>query len=96
MDCRFSSEQDEKLVYAVRATRGHRFCGVLTTQGGRGLLILGNLLFKSHDNGFRCCEAEKGHGFRFQEIESMHDERGGGGGGGGGCPWTAHGLMWDC
>ena len=39
-DRRFSSEQEEKLVYAVRATRGHRFCGVLTTPGGRGSLQL--------------------------------------------------------
>ena len=41
---RFSSEQEEKLIYAARATCGHRFCRVLTTPGGRGLLLL-NLFF---------------------------------------------------
>ena len=39
-DHRFSSEQEKKLIYAARATRGHRFCGVLTTRGGNGLLLL--------------------------------------------------------
>ena len=39
-DCRFSSEKEEKLIYAVRATRGHQFCGVSITPGGRGLLLL--------------------------------------------------------
>ena len=46
------------------------------TLEGVGFLLLGYLLFKSHDNGFRCCEARKGHGFRFQEMEPMHDEGG--------------------
>ena len=55
---------------------------------GRGFLLLGYFLFKSHENDFGCCEAGKGHRFRFQEMELMHDE--------GGCPWTAHRLMWDC
>ena len=41
-----SSEQETKLLYAVRATRGHQFCGVSTTLGGRGLLLLGYFLFK--------------------------------------------------
>ena len=58
------------------------------TLEGRGFLLLGYFLFKSHENGFGCYEAGKGHGFRFQEMELMHDE--------GGCPWTAHRLMWDC
>ena len=35
-DSRFSSEQEEKLVYAEKATRGHWFCGFSTTPGGRG------------------------------------------------------------
>ena len=35
------------------------------TPGGRGLLLLGYFLFKSHENGFRCYEAGNGHGFRF-------------------------------
>ena len=39
-DRRFPSEQEEKLVYIARATCGHRFCGVLTTPGGRGFLLL--------------------------------------------------------
>ena len=34
------SEQEEKLVYVARATRGYRFCGVSTTPGGRGFLLL--------------------------------------------------------
>ena len=46
------------------------------TLGGRVFLLLGYFLFKSHDNGFGCCEAGKGHGFRFQEMEPMHDEGG--------------------
>ena len=25
-------------------------------------------------NGFGCCEAANGHGFRFQEVEPMFDE----------------------
>ena len=57
------------------------------TSGGRGFRLLCYFLFKSHDNGFGCCEAGKGHRFWFQETELMHDE--------GGCPCTAHGLMWD-
>ena len=39
-DRRFSSEQEAKLFYAARATRGHRFGGVMTTPRGRGLLLL--------------------------------------------------------
>ena len=39
-DRRFSSGQEAKLVYAIKATRGHRFCGVSTTPRGRGLLLL--------------------------------------------------------
>ena len=35
------ARQEAKLVYAARATRGHRFCGVSTTPGGRGFLLLG-------------------------------------------------------
>ena len=58
----------EKLVYAARATRGHRFCGVSITLGGRDFLLLRYFLFKRYDNGFGCC-GEGG---------------GGGGGGGGG------------
>ena len=34
------------------------------------------LCIKGHENGFRCCETEKGHGFRFQEMELMLDESG--------------------
>ena len=30
----------EKLLYVARATRGHRFCGVSATPGGRGSLLL--------------------------------------------------------
>ena len=40
-DRRFLSGQKAKLIYAIRATRGHQFCGVSTTPRGRGLLILG-------------------------------------------------------
>ena len=32
------------------------------------------LCLKGHENGFGCCEAENGHGFRFQEMEPMLDE----------------------
>ena len=32
------------------------------------------LRLKSHENGFGCCEAGNGHGFRFQEVEPMLDE----------------------
>ena len=32
------------------------------------------LCLKSHENGFKCCEAGYGHGFRFQEVESMLNE----------------------
>ena len=42
---RFSSGQEAKLFYAVRATRGHRFCGVSTTPRGRGFLLLDLILF---------------------------------------------------
>ena len=33
-------EQEVKLFYAARATRGHRFGGVPTTPGGRDLFLL--------------------------------------------------------
>ena len=39
-DHRFSTEQEAKLIYAARATRGHQFGGVPTTPRGRGLLLL--------------------------------------------------------
>ena len=32
---------------------------------------------KSHEYGFGCCEVGNGHGFRFQKVEPMLDERGG-------------------
>ena len=37
---RFSTEQEAKLIYAARATRGHRFGEVLTTPRGRDLFLL--------------------------------------------------------
>ena len=43
-DVRFSTEQEAKCFYAIRAKRGHRFCGVSTTPRGRDLFLLG-LLF---------------------------------------------------
>ena len=39
-DRRFSREQEVKLLYAARATRGHRFGGVPTTSRGRDLFLL--------------------------------------------------------
>ena len=39
-ECRFASGQEAKLFYEARATGGHRFCEVLTTPRGRGLLLL--------------------------------------------------------
>ena len=39
-DCRFSTEQERKLFYAARATRGHRFGGIPTTPRGRDLFLL--------------------------------------------------------
>ena len=39
-DRRFSTEQEAKLIYAARATRGHRFGGVPKAPRGRGLLLL--------------------------------------------------------
>ena len=36
----FSTEQEGKLFYAARATRGHRFGGVSTTPRGRNLFLL--------------------------------------------------------
>ena len=39
-DRRFSTEQEVKLLYAARATRGNRFGGVLTTPRGRDLFLL--------------------------------------------------------
>ena len=32
------------------------------------------ICLKSHENGFGCCEAGNGHGFRFQEVVPMLDE----------------------
>ena len=40
-DSWFSSKQEAKLFYATRATRGHRFCGVLTNPRGKDLFLLG-------------------------------------------------------
>ena len=40
LDCRFSTEQEAKLLYAARATRGHPFGGVPKTQRGRDLFLL--------------------------------------------------------
>ena len=37
-------------------------------------LYLAISYLKSYENGFGCCEAENGHGFRFQEVEPMLDE----------------------
>ena len=39
-DRRFSTEQEVKLLYAARATRGHRFGGVPITPRGRDLFLL--------------------------------------------------------
>ena len=39
-DRRFSTEQEAKLIYAARATCGHRFGGVSTTPRGRDLFLL--------------------------------------------------------
>ena len=39
-DRRFLIEQEVKLLYAVRTTRGHRFGGVPTTPRGRDLFLL--------------------------------------------------------
>ena len=39
-DRRFSTEQEGKLFYAARATRGRQFCGVPTTPRGRDLFLL--------------------------------------------------------
>ena len=39
-DRRFSTEQEVKLFYAVRAMRGHRFSGVLKNPRGRDLFLL--------------------------------------------------------
>ena len=38
---RFSMEQEAKSIYAARATRGHRFCGVPKTPKDRDLFLLG-------------------------------------------------------
>ena len=40
-DRRFSTEQEAKLFYAGRATRGHRFYGVPTIPRGRDIFLLG-------------------------------------------------------
>ena len=39
-DRRFDSGQEVELFYAARATRGHRFDGVMTTPRGRSLFLL--------------------------------------------------------
>ena len=39
-DRQFSTEQEGKLFYGARATRGHRFGGVPTTPRGRDLFLL--------------------------------------------------------
>ena len=39
-DRRFLTEQEAKLLYATRVTRGHRFGGVPTTPRGRDLFLL--------------------------------------------------------
>ena len=39
-DRRFSTEQEGKLLYAERTTRGHRFGGVSTTPSGRDFFLL--------------------------------------------------------
>ena len=39
-DRRFSTEQERKLLYAARTTRGHQFGGVPTTPRGRDLFLL--------------------------------------------------------
>ena len=39
-DRRFSTEQEVKLLYTARATRGHRFGRVPTTPRGRDLFLL--------------------------------------------------------
>ena len=41
LDCRFASGREVKLFHAARATRGHRFGGVLTTPRSRDLFLLG-------------------------------------------------------
>ena len=76
------------MVYAARATRGHRFCGVLTTPGGRVFLLLGYSLFESHEMVLDVVRPEMTMDFGSKEVEPMLDE--------GGCLWIAHGLMWDC
>ena len=48
------------------------------------------LCLKIHENGFGCCEAGNGHGFRFQEVEPMLDE---GGEASLDIPWTNLGLL---
>ena len=62
-------EQEKKLVYAVRVTRGHRFCGVSTTPRGMGLLLLGYFLFKSHENGSGVVRSEMAMDFGSKEGE---------------------------
>ena len=49
-DRRFSSDQEAKLFYVARAMRGHRFCVISTTLGGRGFLLLDLIHFKSFVN----------------------------------------------
>ena len=43
---RILARQEAKLIPTTRATRGYQYCGVLTTLGGRGFLLLGYFLFK--------------------------------------------------
>ena len=57
MDRQFSTEQEAKSIYAVRATRGHRFGGVPTTPRGRDFSYLCYSLAKSHVNGWGCSGA---------------------------------------
>ena len=39
LDRQFSTEQEAKLIYAVRAMRGHQFGGVPTAPKGRDLFL---------------------------------------------------------
>ena len=44
LDRRFPVRQEAKFLPTARATRGYLFCGVLTTPGGRGFLLLDLIL----------------------------------------------------
>ena len=51
----------------ARATHRYRDCGVSTTPGGRGFLLLGYSCLKCHEkNGFGSCETENNHVFQSQ------------------------------